>query len=124
MELKRGDIGIAVEGATDAAQAAADIVLTAPGLSTIVTSILYAREIFQRKELRHLQDRLHPAAPFLLLLRDLGHPPKRFWVRGPPLLQAPGHCPCCDHHPERRLHHFDRLRPRQAKPHSRKVALH
>jgi len=46
--LKRADIGIAVEGATDAAQAAADIVLTAPGLSTIVTAILYAREIFQR----------------------------------------------------------------------------
>merc|ERR1711970_1130820 len=36
--LKRADIGIAVEGATDAAQAAADIVLTAPGLSTIVTA--------------------------------------------------------------------------------------
>jgi len=46
--LKRADVGIAVEGATDAAQAAADIVLTAPGLSTIVTAILYAREIFQR----------------------------------------------------------------------------
>jgi H+-transporting ATPase len=46
--LKRADVGVAVEGATDAAQAAADIVLTAPGLSTIVTAILYAREIFQR----------------------------------------------------------------------------
>merc|ERR1711959_87068 len=46
--LKRADVGIAVEGATDATQAAADIVLTAPGLSTIVTAILYAREIFQR----------------------------------------------------------------------------
>ena len=46
--LKRADIGIAVQGATDAAQAAADIVLTAPGLSTIITAILYAREIFQR----------------------------------------------------------------------------
>jgi H+-transporting ATPase len=31
--LKRADIGIAVHGATDAAKAAADIVLTEPGLS-------------------------------------------------------------------------------------------
>ncbi|GHP03742.1 plasma membrane H+-ATPase [Pycnococcus provasolii] len=46
--LKRADIGVAVQGATDAACAAADIVLTAPGLSTIVTAILYSREIFQR----------------------------------------------------------------------------
>merc|ERR1719453_494956 len=46
--LKRADIGIAVQGATDAAAAAADIVLTAPGLSTIVTAILYSREIFNR----------------------------------------------------------------------------
>mmetsp|Transcript_4757 Transcript_4757/g.12496 ORF Transcript_4757/g.12496 Transcript_4757/m.12496 type:complete len:939 (+) Transcript_4757:271-3087(+) len=46
--LKRADIGVAVQGSTDAARAAADIVLTAPGLSTIITAILYAREIFQR----------------------------------------------------------------------------
>lgn len=32
--LKRADVGIAVQGATDAARAAADIVLTQPGLST------------------------------------------------------------------------------------------
>jgi H+-transporting ATPase len=46
--LKRADVGIAVQGATDAAQAAADIVLTEPGLSTIVTAIVTARKIFQR----------------------------------------------------------------------------
>jgi H+-transporting ATPase len=46
--LKVADVGIAVEGATDAARAAADIVLTDPGLSTIVTAIVLAREIFQR----------------------------------------------------------------------------
>merc|ERR1711871_1063896 len=46
--LKRADVGIAVEGATDAARAAADIVLTKPGLSTIVDGILLARCIFVR----------------------------------------------------------------------------
>lgn len=46
--LKKSDCGIAVEGATEAAQAAADIVFIAPGLSTIVESIKVARQIFQR----------------------------------------------------------------------------
>lgn len=46
--LKKSDCGIAVEGATEAAQAAADIVFLAPGLSTIVTAIKIARQIFQR----------------------------------------------------------------------------
>lgn len=46
--LKKSDCGIAVEGATEAAQAAADIVFIAPGLSTIVDSIKVARQIFQR----------------------------------------------------------------------------
>lgn len=46
--LKKADCGIAVEGSTEAAQAAADIVFLAPGLSTIVTSIKLARQIFQR----------------------------------------------------------------------------
>lgn len=46
--LKRADVGIAVSGATDAARAAADIVLTREGLSTIVEGILVARCIFQR----------------------------------------------------------------------------
>jgi H+-transporting ATPase len=46
--LERADAGIAVSGATDAARAAADIVLLAPGLSTIIEAIHRAREIFQR----------------------------------------------------------------------------
>jgi H+-transporting ATPase len=46
--LKRADVGIAVFGATDAAKAAADIVLTKPGLSTIVEGILIARRIWCR----------------------------------------------------------------------------
>ncbi|WP_456451161.1 HAD-IC family P-type ATPase, partial [Hydrogenimonas sp.] len=37
--LKKADCGIAVSGATDAARAAADIVLTAPGLRVIVDAI-------------------------------------------------------------------------------------
>lgn len=46
--LKRADIGIAVEGATDAAKAAADIVLVEPGLSVIIEAIRRSRKIFQR----------------------------------------------------------------------------
>jgi len=45
--LKRADVGIAVSGATDAARAAADIVLTEPGLSTVVHALFVARQIFQ-----------------------------------------------------------------------------
>lgn len=46
--LKRADVGVAVAGATDAARAASDIVLTEEGLSTIVEGIIIARCIFQR----------------------------------------------------------------------------
>jgi H+-transporting ATPase len=46
--LKKADIGIAVQGATDAARAAADIVLTSPGLSVIIDAIAVSRCIFQR----------------------------------------------------------------------------
>jgi H+-transporting ATPase len=46
--LKRADIGIAVDDATDAAKAAADIVLTEPGLSVIIDAIRRSRKIFQR----------------------------------------------------------------------------
>jgi len=46
--LKKAHIGIAVEGATDAARASADIVLTEPGLSTIVKAMVLSRKIFQR----------------------------------------------------------------------------
>lgn len=46
--LKRADVGIAVHGSTDAARAAADMVLTEPGLSVVVEAILISREVFQR----------------------------------------------------------------------------
>jgi len=46
--LKQADVGIAVSGATDAARAAADLVLTAPGLLVITTAIVEARRIFER----------------------------------------------------------------------------
>ncbi|KAF8812585.1 plasma membrane H+-transporting ATPase [Phlegmacium glaucopus] len=46
--LSRANVGIAVEGATDAARGAADIVLTEPGLSTIVHAIRQSRIIFHR----------------------------------------------------------------------------
>ena len=46
--LKQSDIGIAVSGATDAARAAADIVLVTQGLGVIIDAIRGSREIFQR----------------------------------------------------------------------------
>ena len=46
--LKQADVGIAVSGATDAARAAADLVLTGPGLSVITHAIEEARRIFER----------------------------------------------------------------------------
>lgn len=46
--LKQADVGIAVENATDAARAAADIVLTEPGLNVIYHAIAEARETFGR----------------------------------------------------------------------------
>jgi H+-transporting ATPase len=47
-KVKKTDIGIAVEGATDAAKSAIGIVLTQPGLSVIVDAIKESRKIFQR----------------------------------------------------------------------------
>jgi H+-transporting ATPase len=46
--LKQADVGIAVSGATEAARAAAALVLTAPGLSVIIEGIAEARRIFER----------------------------------------------------------------------------
>jgi H+-transporting ATPase len=46
--LKKADAGIAVAGATDAARAAASIVLLTPGLSVIIDAIRESRKIFQR----------------------------------------------------------------------------
>lgn len=46
--LKQADVGIAVSGATDAAQAAAALILTDPGLSVIIKAVESARQIFER----------------------------------------------------------------------------
>jgi H+-transporting ATPase len=46
--LKQANTGIAVSGATDAARSAADLVLTAPGLSVIIKAVEQARMIFER----------------------------------------------------------------------------
>lgn len=46
--LKKADTGIAVEGASDAARSAADIVFMAPGLSAIIDAIKLSRQIFHR----------------------------------------------------------------------------
>ncbi len=46
--LKQADAGIAVSGATDAARAAADVVLTGSGLSVITSAIKESRRIFER----------------------------------------------------------------------------
>ncbi len=48
--LKKADAGIAVSGATDAARAAAAIVLTAPGLGVILDAITQARITFERMQ--------------------------------------------------------------------------
>jgi H+-transporting ATPase len=46
--LKKADVGIAVDGATDAAKSAASIVFTSPGLSVIIDAIKTSRRIFER----------------------------------------------------------------------------
>ena len=48
--LKQADCGIAVSGATDAARSASALILTAPGLSTIINAIRVSRQIFERIE--------------------------------------------------------------------------
>jgi len=48
--LKKADCGIAVSDATDAARAAADIVLLTPGLSVIIDAIKESRKVFQRMQ--------------------------------------------------------------------------
>ena len=46
--LKQAEVGIAVSGATDAARSAASLILTMPGLSTIIKAVEEARRIFER----------------------------------------------------------------------------
>ncbi|VYS62345.1 unnamed protein product [Arabidopsis thaliana] len=46
--LKKADVGIAVAGASEAARAASDIVLTEPGLSVIIDAVLASRATLQQ----------------------------------------------------------------------------
>ena len=46
--LKQANVGVAVSGATEAARAAAGLILTAPGLSVIIRGIEEARKTFER----------------------------------------------------------------------------
>jgi H+-transporting ATPase len=46
--LRKANVGFAVEGATAAAQGAADCILLSEGLSVIITAIIRSRKIFQR----------------------------------------------------------------------------
>jgi H+-transporting ATPase len=46
--LKQAEVGVAVQNATDAAKAAASVVLTTEGLSGIVELVMVGREAFQR----------------------------------------------------------------------------
>ncbi len=46
--LKQAEVGIAVSNATDVAKSAASLVLTTPGLSTVLKAIMTSRKIFQR----------------------------------------------------------------------------
>ncbi|CAE7877088.1 unnamed protein product [Symbiodinium sp. KB8] len=46
--LAQAQIGIAVDGATEAARSAADIILTSPGLSAIFDAVVESRKIFAR----------------------------------------------------------------------------
>jgi len=48
--LRKADVGIAVSNATDAARAAASLILLSPGLMVIIKAIKIARQIFGRME--------------------------------------------------------------------------
>ena len=77
--LKKADCGIAVSGATDAARAAASIVLLASGLSVIIDAIKESRRIFQRMNsyaIYRIAETLR-----VLLLHDAGNPGLQFLSR-------------------------------------------
>lgn len=46
--LRKADVGIAVSGATEAARAASDLIMTRPGLSTLAFGIAESRRVFER----------------------------------------------------------------------------
>ena len=99
--LKRADVGIAVQGATNAAQAAADIVLTEPGLSTIVTAIVTSRKIFQPMKnfvIYRIATRSCSSSSRSCIFYH-GNEYNEDW---PSYFYIPGHRHRDDHHPERR----------------------
>ncbi len=65
--LKKANVGIAVHGCTDAARAAAAIVLLEPGLGTIADGVMTSRAIFQRMRSYSLY-RITSTIHFLLFL--------------------------------------------------------
>ena len=65
--LKKANVGIAVHGCTDAARAAAAIVLLQPGLGTIADGVMTSRAIFQRMRSYSLY-RITSTIHFLLFL--------------------------------------------------------
>ena len=82
--LKRADVGVAVQGSTDAARAAADIVLTKPGLSTIVTAIVVARTVFGRMVRTSLSSSTQPTQPFIPLAHSSSFEPPPSPPSNPP----------------------------------------
>jgi hypothetical protein len=61
--LAAADCGVAVVGATDAARAAADVVLTSPGLAPLLGAVLAARATFAPPRALRPQRPPRPAAP-------------------------------------------------------------
>merc|ERR1711959_315577 len=81
--LARADVGIAVQGATAAAQASADIVLTEPGLSTIVTAMVVSRKIFTRmKNFVVYRVACPEQLLFFFLISCLAYNPREFAEKG------------------------------------------
>jgi len=99
--LKRADVGIAVAGATDAARAAADIVLTEEGLSTIVLGIEIARQIFHRMK-SFLTYRISATLQllfFFFIALFAFHSPKDYLPDNPPAAAKPEEWPDFFHLP-------------------------
>lgn len=84
--LKVADVGIAVSGATAAAQAAADIVLTHEGLSTIIVALRVARIIFRRmKSFLTYRISVSLYIAFTVFIALYAFPPLDFLPDPPPL---------------------------------------
>jgi len=88
--LKRADVGIAVAGATDAARAAADIVLTQEGLSTIVLGMEVSRGIFARMK-SFLTYRIAATLQLLtfFFIAVFAYPPQHFLTHETPVSDVP-----------------------------------